>query len=243
MSGQCRQAAWQKRAECACSLLPAHKHALGAAALYTGLRRAVERLSRLTVLATLRACRPAQGHIFVAERKPQSSSRLLRQDIECGAPRSSSAAASLACHTPAGLSRLSLAGVSYGCCRPGQVESMLWWLRSVSADDVAAVSVFGLLGAFGGVAAEPVPEASPRPSKPQPDESRWGLPHRRCGCAPTCGGRARTGGQVTFVVHASALRATLLTSLHTGRSACNQIGQSRLKPPYVAETGFRTQHA
>ncbi len=75
MSEQCRQAAWQKRAVCACSLLPAHKHALGAAALYTGLRRAVERLSRLTVLATLRACRPAHVHIFVAKRKPQSSSQ------------------------------------------------------------------------------------------------------------------------------------------------------------------------
>jgi hypothetical protein len=86
---------------------------------------------------------------------------------------------------------------------------MLWWLRSVSADDVAAVcvphtrrfSVFGLLGAFGGVAAEPAPEAPPRPSKPQPDESRWGLPHRRCGCAPTCGARARTGGRVTCAEH------------------------------------------
>ena len=74
---------------------------------------------------------------------------------------------------------------------------MLWWLKSVAADDVAAIyvphtrrfSVFGLLGAFGNVPLEP--EDSPlRSQKCGPPESeRWGLPYR-CGLpgceAPIC---------------------------------------------------------
>ena len=78
-----------------------------------------------------------------------------------------------------------------------QVSSMLWWLESVAADDVAAIyvphtrrfSVFGLLGAFGGVPLEP--EDSPlRKQRSGPLESdRWGLPFRRglreC-AAPAC---------------------------------------------------------
>ena len=74
---------------------------------------------------------------------------------------------------------------------------MLWWLKSVAANDVAAIyvphtrrfSVFGLLGAFGGVPLEA--EDSPlRSQKCGPPESeRWGLPYR-CGlpecAAPSC---------------------------------------------------------
>ena len=73
-----------------------------------------------------------------------------------------------------------------------QVSGMLWWLKSVAANDVAAIyvphtrrfSVFGLLGAFGGVPLDP--EDSPlRSQKGGPPESeRWGLPYR-CGL-PGC---------------------------------------------------------
>lgn len=86
-----------------------------------------------------------------------------------------------------------------------QVSSMLWWLKSVAASDVAAIyvphtrrfSVFGLLGAFGGVPLEP--EDSPlRSQKCGPPESeRWGLPYRcgllECAAAPCMPWNAATG--------------------------------------------------